>query len=239
VHLRVVATVTGQRPEADSAWTHQLIAQQLTDDGISASQIGRILADLDLKPHRVRGWLTRPADPDFVTKATDVCDLYLHRHANSIVVCIDEKTAIGARSRKHPEQPARPGRVARREFEYVRHGTISIIAALNVHCGQVVTERIIRNDSATFIAFLSILDQDVDPQLNIHLVLDNGSSHLESDQNMAGRTSPRENPVRPGHYMFDRYERSCTGLPSAAKVSLSHGHDTMWSYWPKPNLQRP
>ena len=177
VHLRIVATVTGQRPEADSAWTHQLIAQQLTDDGISASQIGRILADLDLKPHRVRGWLTRPADPDFFPKATDVCDLYLHRPANSIVVCIDEKTAIGARSRKHPEQPARPGRVARREFEYVRHGTISIIAALDVHSGHVVTERIIRNDSATFIAFLSMLDQHVDPQLSIHLVLDNGSSH--------------------------------------------------------------
>jgi len=51
VHLRIVATVAGQLPEADSAWTHQLIAEQLADDGISASQVGRILADLDLKPH--------------------------------------------------------------------------------------------------------------------------------------------------------------------------------------------
>jgi transposase len=60
VHLRIVATVTGERPEADSVWTHRLIAEHLADVGISASQIGRILADLDLKPHRVRGWLTRP-----------------------------------------------------------------------------------------------------------------------------------------------------------------------------------
>ena len=62
VHLRIVATVTGERPESDSVWTHRLIAEHLADVGISASQIGRILAGLDLKPHRVRGWLTRPDD---------------------------------------------------------------------------------------------------------------------------------------------------------------------------------
>jgi hypothetical protein len=58
VHLRIVAAVT-KRPEADSQWSHRLLAEHLADDGISPSQIGRILADLDLKPHRVRGWLTR------------------------------------------------------------------------------------------------------------------------------------------------------------------------------------
>lgn len=177
VHLRIVAAVTSQRPEVDSQWSHQLLAQHLVDDAISPSQIGRILADLDLKPHRVRGWLTRRADPNFFARASEVCDLYLHPPAGSIVVCIDEKTAIGARSRKHPEQPARPGRVARREFEYVRHGTVSIMAALYVHTGEVVTERITRNDSATFIEFLTMLDQRIDPSLTIHLVLDNGSSH--------------------------------------------------------------
>lgn len=194
VHLRIVATVTGQLPEADSAWTHQLIAEQLAGDGISASQVGRILADLDLKPHRVRGWLTRPADPDFFTKAANVCDLYLHRPAGSIVVCVDEKTAIGARSRKHPQQPARPGRVARREFEYVRHGTVSIIAALDVHSGQVLTQRIVRNDSATFIAFLTMLDQHTDPDLIIHLVLDNGSSHTSKATKKWLAAHPRFQP---------------------------------------------
>ena len=93
------------------------------------------------------------------------------------MVCIEEETAIGARSRKHPDQPARPGRVARGEFAYVRHGTVSIIAALHVHTGQVITEQITRNDSATFIAFLTMIDQAIDPGLTIHLVLDNGSSH--------------------------------------------------------------
>jgi len=177
VHLRIVATVTAHAPEVDSVWTHRLIAEHLADDGISASQVGRILADLDLKPHRVRGWLTRPADPDFFTKAAEVCDLYLHQPAGSMVVCVDEKTAIGARSPKHPERRAQPGRVARREFEYVRHGTVSIIAALHVHSGQVITQAISRNDSETFIGFLTMLDQHVDPTVIIHLVLDNGSSH--------------------------------------------------------------
>lgn len=99
VHLRIAATVTGERPGAGPAWTHRLIAEHLADAGISASQIGRILAALDLKPHRVRGWLTRPGDAGFFAEATAVCDLYLHKPAGSIVVCVDEKTAIGARSR--------------------------------------------------------------------------------------------------------------------------------------------
>ena len=177
VHLRIVATVTRETPEADSAWTHRLIAEHLADTGISASQIGRILASFDLKPHRVRGWLTRPDDPGFFARATAVCDLYLHQPAGSIVVCIDEKTAIGARSRKHPGHRAAPGQLARREFEYIRHGTVSVIAALDVHSGQVITGAISRNNSATFISFLTMLDQHLDPRLTIHLVLDNGSSH--------------------------------------------------------------
>jgi len=194
VHLRIMAAVTSQRPEADSQWSHRLLAEQLVDDGICASQIGRILAGLDLKPHRVRGWLTRRASPDFFARAAAVCDLYLNPPPRSIVVCIDEKTAIGARSRKHPDQPARPGRVARREFEYVRHGTVSIIAALHVHTGQVITEQITRNDSATFIQFLTMLDQAIDPGLIIHLVLDNGSSHTSKATKKWLHDHPRFQP---------------------------------------------
>lgn len=200
VHLRIVATVTSQLPEADSVWSHRLLAEHLADDGISASQIGRILADLDVKPHRVRGWMTRRADPNFYVKAAEVCNLYLHPPAGSIVVCVDEKTAIAARSRKHPDQPCRPGRVARREFEYVRHGTVSIIAALDVHTGQVLTERITKNDSATFIAFLTMLDAHIDPRLTIHLVLDNGSSHTSKATKKWLREHPRFQPhYTPAH----------------------------------------
>ncbi len=196
VHIRIVATATSQTPEVDSQWTHQLLAEQLADTGISKSQVGRILAGLDLKPHLVRGWLTRRADPNFFVKAAEVCDLYLHRPPGSVVICIDEKTAIAARSRKYPEQRLAPGRVARREFEYVRHGTVSIIAALNVHSGEILTETITRNDSTTFIGFLAMLDANTDPDLIIHLVLDNGSSHTSK----ATKKWLREHPRFQTHY---------------------------------------
>ncbi len=111
-----------------------------------------------------------------------------------MVVCVDEKTAIAARSRKHPDQACRPGRTARREFEYIRHGTVSIIAALHVHTGQVLTEQITRNDSATFIRFLTMLDAHIDPALNVHLVLDNGSSHTSKATKKWLRDHPRFQP---------------------------------------------
>ncbi|MFF3517988.1 IS630 family transposase [Streptomyces sp. NPDC002573] len=178
VHLAIVATVTSARPATDSHWTHRAIAHRLDAIGISASQVGRILAGLDLKPHLVRGWLTRPEDPDFYTKAAEVCALYLRCPPHSVVLSVDEKTAMQARSRRHPTRPVKPGQIERREFEYRRHGTPSITAALDVHTGQVLVEDIVRNDSATFIRFLRMLDQSIDPKLTIHLVLDNGSSHV-------------------------------------------------------------
>ncbi|WP_438452970.1 IS630 family transposase [Streptomyces asiaticus] len=176
-YLKVIAAATAAPPGADTAWSHRLLAEHLSDLGISASQIGRILSGADLKPHLVRSWLTRPADPQFFDKAATVCALYRTRPDNAVVLSVDEKTGITARSRKHPDTPARPGRITRREFEYARHGTVSIIAALDVHTGQILTETITRNDSDTFIRFLRLLDSAVPAGQDIHLVMDNGSSH--------------------------------------------------------------
>jgi transposase len=175
--LKVIAAATAVPPGPDTAWSHRLLAEHLAELGISASQIGRILSGADLKPHLVRGWLTRPADPEFFDKAADVCTLYRTCPPNAIVLSIDEKTGITARSRKHPDWPGGPGQRPRREFEYVRHGTVSITAALNVHTGQVLTETIRRNDSDTFIRFLRLLDSSIPAGQDVHLVMDNGSSH--------------------------------------------------------------
>jgi transposase len=176
--LLIVATVTGQTPQADSHWTHRALAEHLREPlGISASQIGRILGSLDLKPHRVRGWLNWPADPQFPAKAQAVCRLYLDPPADTVPLSVDEKTAMQARSRKRPTRRTRTGQVERREFEYVRHGTVSLMAAMNVTTGTVHPKIITHNDSATFIEFLTELDQTIDPTKKIHLILDNGSSH--------------------------------------------------------------
>jgi transposase len=179
VRLAIVATATGTPPAVESTWSHRAIAGHLPEPvrGISASQVGRILADLDLKPHRIRGWLTRRADPRFYARATDICSLYRNPPPGAVVLSLDEKTAMQARSRRHPGTPPAPGRPARQEFEYVRHGTASIMAALEVRTGEVLCRDITRNNAATFTAFLNFLDQHIDPALPIHAVLDNGSSH--------------------------------------------------------------
>jgi transposase len=177
VRVAVVATATSVPPGPESTWSHQAIANSLPEVAISAFQVGRILADCDLKPHRVRGWLTRRDSPDFWDRAMDVCSLYMAPPQGAVVLSIDEKTAIAVRSRKHPGRPARPGRAGRQEFEYVRHGTVSIAAALHVLTGEILTEPIAKNDSPTFVGFLRMLDQAIDPNREIHVVMDNGSSH--------------------------------------------------------------
>jgi transposase len=176
VRLAVVAAATSVPPQDTSEWTHALIAAE-AGSGIPASQAGRILADLELRPHKVRGWLRRAGDDGFWARAAAVCDSYLRPPAGTVVICIDEKTGIQAKYRKYPEQLPVPGRPARREFEYVRNGTVSVIAALHAASGQVVVEAIDRNDSVAFTGFLHRLDQCIDPSLNIRIVMDNGSSH--------------------------------------------------------------
>src|SRR6266487_3808539 len=144
---------------------------------IAVATAGRVLAEAKLRPHKVRGWLNRADDPQFWIRAGQVCRLYLNPPPGTVLVSVDEKTGIQAKSRKHPEIPARPGRGTRREFEYIRHGTVSVLAAMNVTTGEVIAERIHRNDSQAFIRFLAMLDQMTPPRLRIHLIMDNGSSH--------------------------------------------------------------
>jgi transposase len=177
--LAVVATATSTPPDGESSWSHTMIAGHLGGNGlaISAATVGRILGEARVRPHKVRGWLNRADDDRFWAAAGAVCDLYLHLPDGTALISLDEKTGIQAKSRRHPGQPMRRGRDARREFEYVRHGTVSIIGAMNVATGEVIAERITRNDSAACIRFLRLLDQSIPPQLNIHLIMDNGSSH--------------------------------------------------------------
>jgi transposase len=177
VRLAIVAAATSVPPGGTSVRTHALIAAQLAGTGISVSQAGRILADLELRPHKVRGWLNRRDDDQFWAQAAAVCDIYLRPPPGTVVICIDEKTGIQARYRKYPERRARRGRLARRESEYVRNGTVSIIAALQVATGQVIAEPITSSNPVTFTGFLHRLDQCTDPRLNIHVIMDNGSSH--------------------------------------------------------------
>jgi transposase len=177
--LAVVSIATSVPLEGESVWTRTTIASRLAMRGldVSLSTVGRILAEAKVRPHKVRGWLNRADDPAFWARAGAVCRLYLDPPPKTVLVSVDEKTGIQAKSRRYPTGRARRGRDARREFEYRRHGTVSIVAAMEVATGQVIAERIERNNSVTFIAFLRKLDWHIDPALRIHLVMDNGSSH--------------------------------------------------------------
>jgi transposase len=177
--LAVLAAATSVPCGGESCWSHALLACHLRQRGlgISAATVGRVLADADVRPHKVRGWLNRADDPGFWARAGAVCRLYLNPPPGTVLISIDEKTGIQAKSRTHPETASGPGQPARREFEYERHGTVSIAAAMNVTTGEVIAQRIRRNDSVTFIRFLLMLSQCIPPHLRIHLIMDNGSSH--------------------------------------------------------------
>jgi transposase len=183
--VKMAALACTQRDPDDpvATWTYDELAEECHRQGIavSRSQLWRILDDLDLKPHKVRGWLNRREDPEFWSRVQDVCGLYLNAPENAIVLSLDEKTSIQAKERIAQTSAPRPGRPARYEFEYRRHGTASLLAAMEVHSGEVLARDIARNDSPTFTAFLAEIDTNLDPLLEIHLVMDNGSSHTSKE----------------------------------------------------------
>jgi transposase len=193
--LRIVAQVTQEPPDPASHWSHSQLAQALSDIGISASQIGRILADPDIKPHRVRSWITRPDAPTFWERAADICGLYLVPPTGALVLSVDEKTGMPARSRTRPTTRPAPGRPTRQEHEYLRHGTAILLAALDVHGGGIVQATDLdRNTAANFMSFLDELDARVPAELEVQLVLDNGSSHVARDTRWWFVDHPRFHP---------------------------------------------
>lgn len=192
--MAAIATSAKEPDDPIATWTYFDVAAKLVAEGIevSVSQVWRILSSMDIDLTKVRGWLNRRDDPEFWSRVRDVCGLYLNPPERAVVLSVDEKTSIQAKSRKHPDQNAKAGRARRREFEYVRHGTASLFAALDVHTGQVLAEPIPgKNDSINFCAFLDEIERTVDPALAIHVVLDNGSSHVSKHTKAWFKAHPR------------------------------------------------
>jgi hypothetical protein len=133
-----VARHEGKTTRTIAELVDEAVARRLVD-GIGWSSYQRLLADSDLRLHRVQGWLHSP-DPQFREKVTEITELYLHPPAGAVVLSIDEKTGMQALERRFPDRPAGPGRRRRREFEYTRHGTQSLLCAFEVHPGRVVAD---------------------------------------------------------------------------------------------------
>lgn len=120
---------------------------------VSRSSLSRFLRSMALKPHRVRYWLN-PTDPDFDKKAAVICHLYVAPPAKTVVLSLDEKPGVQALERRYPSKPIAPGRAARMEFEYRRHGTRNVFAAFNIRTGHVIVEVTPDRSTQRVIAFL-------------------------------------------------------------------------------------
>jgi transposase len=171
--LRVFETACAPPPDGETHWTVRSLAAAV---GIGKSQTQKILAEADLKPHQVRSWL-QSIDPQFETKRAEVCGLYLNPPEGAIVVSIDEKTSIQAKEPIRVEIPIRPGKPARREFEYKRHGTVALLAALLVHTGEIKGSVYERNSRVEFLDFLELLEAEIPAGTQVHAILDNLQVH--------------------------------------------------------------
>lgn len=165
---------TLKRPEDGS--THWSCRKMATASGISKSTVQRIWATARVKPHRLERYMASN-DPNFEAKAADIIALYLDPPQHAAVFCVDEKTAIQALDRLDPVLPLSPGRAERHGFEYYRHGTLSLYAALDVRTGKVAGKTAQRHTSAEFIEFLSEVVEQARWAKEIHIVLDNLSAH--------------------------------------------------------------
>src|SRR5712692_10698819 len=154
LHARVLDLVTRRKPKDGSThWSCRKLAREL---GVGKDSVQRILAQADLRPHRLERYMASP-DPDFEQKAADIIGLYLSPPQHAAIFCVDEKTAIQALDRNDPVLPLSPGRAERHGFEYVRHGTLSLYAALNTKTGLVFGQTAERHTSQAFVAFLTDL----------------------------------------------------------------------------------
>jgi transposase len=170
----ILATTLTPPPQSlgVTQWSSRLLAAEL---GISHSTIARAWAEHNLKP-----WQTQTfkfsTDPELAAKVRDVVGLYLHPPEHAIVLCVDEKSQIQALERTQPVRPVRPGRPERHTHDYVRHGTATLFAALEVATGQVTDALAPRHRHTQFLAFLQQVAKAY-PRRRLHVICDNYATH--------------------------------------------------------------
>ena len=169
---RVIALTLSPPPAGTTHWSVRRLAREV---GMSETSVWRIWQSAGLKPHRVESFKFS-SDPELEAKVRDVVGLYLQPPERAIVLSLDEKTQVQALDRTQPMLPLRPGQVERRTHDYKRNGTTSLFAALNVATGEVTQQARPRHTGADFLAFLRRLE-GVYPEHDLHVVLDNVSSH--------------------------------------------------------------
>jgi transposase len=170
---RVLTQTLETTPPDATHWSTRSLAKA---SGLSRSSIHRIWRAFALRPHRTETFKLSK-DPLFIEKVRDIVGLYLHPPDRALVLCVDEKSQIQALDRTQPLLPMRPGQIERRTHDYVRHGTTSLFAALDAKAGTVIGALRRRHRAIEFRQFLDTVDGAVPATLDIHMILDNASTH--------------------------------------------------------------
>jgi len=170
---RVVRLTLESTPREATHWSTRAMAARC---GLSQSTISRIWRAFELRPHRLETFKLSK-DPLFIEKVRDIVGLYLHPPDKALVLCVDEKAQIQALDRSQPVLPMRPGQVERRTHDYTRHGTTTLFAALNTKSGRIIGEFHRRQRAVEFRKFLDTIHAAVPVRLDVHLILDNSSTH--------------------------------------------------------------
>lgn len=170
---RVITTTLETTPRDATHWSTRSLAAEV---GLSQTAVSRIWRAFGLAPHRQDTWKLSK-DPQFIDKVRDVVGLYLDPPERAVVLCVDEKSQIQALDRTAPVLPMLPGTPARASHDYVRAGTSSLYAALDLTTGKVIGALHARHRAIEFKKFLTTLDREVPADLDVHVVLDNASTH--------------------------------------------------------------
>lgn len=173
----ILRLTTERIPEEATHWSLRLMAKYAQ---VTRWQVQQVWQAADLKPHRIKGFKLSQ-DPQFAEKVVDVVGLYLKPPDNALVLSVDEKTQIQALDRTQPLLPLRPGQIERRTHDYKRHGTASLYAAFDVATGKVLGRVTQRHTAKDFLEFLEHIDKATPKELDLHLILDNSSTHKTAD----------------------------------------------------------
>src|SRR5207253_2400717 len=176
---KMEAVITGvvRPPPGRARWSCRSMARQA---GVSKSQVQRWWRANDLKPH-LRRTFKLSNDKDFEQKFWDVIGLYLDPPEKALVLCCDEKGQCQALERTQPGLPLGIGHIKTKTHDYIRHGTLTLFAALNYLEGKLITRIAQRHRHQEWLAFLKIIDVQTPPGLDIHLIADNHATHQHAD----------------------------------------------------------
>jgi transposase len=170
---RVVALTCAEPPGEATHWTGRAIAQAT---GLSLRTVQRIWTTHKLQPHRIRSF-KHSRDPEFMAKLEDIVGLYMTPPRHAVVLSVDEKSQIQALDRTQPGLPIKPGKAGTMTHDYIRHGTTTLFAALNVLDGTVIGRCMQRHRHQEFIRFLNAVEAAVPAGKLVHTILDNYASH--------------------------------------------------------------